>query len=323
MTPYLRWTELGFFLAVLGFAAVMTLFGYFLQQFAEALVPPGREPMVTYAILVLVCGGLLYLFFRASRNRIFSIFSIFGSSVEINRDPAPRPFVITGISPLNIDLAAIHAEVKHVGSAAVASNAVGYERAYEDAEGNAKPLRHNWQQNIRALWFHRSVLREVFVLDNGQGRFDDFKGYVLAVLQESCPELKITMISDPVDPRKPFSVWEAGVKLPSDYENYRYCDEGLRRGLAMIEERLLSSDIDEHCCIDVTPGIKIFSIAAGAVTFNRELIFSYANNDGNLSFYNASGAFTLLAATIATYVAGAAWDDRNKVREILEGMPPQ
>lgn len=284
MTPELTRAELRFFLAVLGFAAVMALFGYFLQQLAEAFVPQGQGPVV-YAILVLVCIGLLYLFFHLSRNRIFSIF---GSSVEMIRDPVPRPFVITGMSTLNADLAAMHAELNHIGSAAVASNGAGYEQAYADAEGDAKSFRNSWQQNIRALWYHRSVLREVFVLDNGLGRFDDFRDYVLAAMKPTCPDIKVTLISDSVYPQQSFRLLDAGVEQPpSDYENYRYCDEGLRRGLAMIEDRLLSSQIDKHCCIDVTPGIKIFSIAAGAVTFNRDLIFSYANNDGNLSFYNA------------------------------------
>lgn len=36
-----------------------------------------------------------------------------------------------------------------------------------------------------------------------------------------------------------------------------------------------------------------------------------------------SGAFLLLGATIGTYVAGAAWDDRNKAREIIDGIDPQ
>ena len=36
-----------------------------------------------------------------------------------------------------------------------------------------------------------------------------------------------------------------------------------------------------------------------------------------------SGAFLLMGATIGTYVAGAAWDDRNKAREIIDGMPEQ
>lgn len=35
-----------------------------------------------------------------------------------------------------------------------------------------------------------------------------------------------------------------------------------------------------------------------------------------------SGAFMLLGATNGFYIAGAAWDDRNKAREILDGISP-
>lgn len=284
MTPQLRRAELAFFFAVVAFSSLMILFGYFLQELAKTLVPEGQAPII-YAILVLVIIGLLYLFFHASRNRIFSIF---GSSVEVIREPPPRPYLIVGMSPLiNVDLATIHQELKAIGPAAVASNVVGYGEACNSATDNRTPLRSNWQQTIRSLWYHRKVLREVFVLDNGHGKFDDFRDYVLAAMRGECDELKVTLINDPHDAAKPFKVVDAGVAQPADYENYRYCDEGLRRGLVMVEDRLLARDIDKHCCIDVTPGIKVFSIAAGAVTFNRELIFSYANNSGDVAFYNA------------------------------------
>lgn len=37
----------------------------------------------------------------------------------------------------------------------------------------------------------------------------------------------------------------------------------------------------------------------------------------------ASGAWMFMGAAFGTYVAGAAWDDRNKAREIIQGLPPQ
>lgn len=43
----------------------------------------------------------------------------------------------------------------------------------------------------------------------------------------------------------------------------------------------------DRVCVDVTPGQKIYSIAAAMVTMNRKLIFGYVTNQGVASFYDA------------------------------------
>jgi hypothetical protein len=41
-------------------------------------------------------------------------------------------------------------------------------------------------------------------------------------------------------------------------------------------------------CIDVTAGFKIFSIVAAIATLNRNTVFSYVNNRGEVSIFDAS-----------------------------------
>jgi hypothetical protein len=41
-------------------------------------------------------------------------------------------------------------------------------------------------------------------------------------------------------------------------------------------------------CIDVTAGLKIFSIAAAIATVNRDAVFSYVNNDGEVAIFDAA-----------------------------------
>lgn len=45
-----------------------------------------------------------------------------------------------------------------------------------------------------------------------------------------------------------------------------------------------------------------------------------AGDDTMLAREMAQGAWMLLGATIGAYVFGAAWDDRNKAKEILDGI---
>lgn len=43
---------------------------------------------------------------------------------------------------------------------------------------------------------------------------------------------------------------------------------------------------DKHVLIDITSGTKTFSIVASALTFNKEIVVSYLNNQRDLRIFD-------------------------------------
>lgn len=75
-----------------------------------------------------------------------------------------------------------------------------------------------------------------------------------------------------------------------EFENYDDVAEAANTAVNFIKKKWPEAEgaiPEDAICIDITAGIKIFSIAAAVVTLNQSLNFSYANNNGHVRFFDA------------------------------------
>lgn len=195
--------------------------------------------------------------------------------------------LIIGYSVLRGDntFTRIQNELAELGGAIIALSSDDYEKAFKARLGKP-PQQNPWQQNVRACWHHGETLKHVLVLENDSHSFDQFAAYMLDALRERCPNVRFVRISDSLSQEAPFSLpYPTGGSFPIDYMHYDYVDKGIRRAIQMVEQ---SGDRQGGIAIDVTPGQKTFSIAAAAITFNTDIVFSYVGNDGKLLFFDAA-----------------------------------
>ena len=143
-----------------------------------------------------------------------------------------------------------------------------------DEERSATKIQ--WQQNVRSIYKHLDQLEHVIIIcssgDNGSGmQFEKFKACVEPALFEATGR-KINV-----------------VRLKNsevEYEDHEDIKHSFRESLQYARDKWQISEDD--ITIDVTAGFKIFSIAASAITINRNMEFTYVNNDGIVASYDAS-----------------------------------
>ena len=136
----------------------------------------------------------------------------------------------------------------------------------------------SWQQNVRALWRVRDVLKHVIVIvpkSGGDQQFETFKNFLVELFAKNGIDLRVDRVRGP----------EAKPLDPVGHEDYRELQVQLRAALDMAEREYKVGARD--ICIDITAGLKPFSVAAAVVTLNRRLIFSYVNAAGEVKFYDA------------------------------------
>lgn len=299
--------------------------GYFiLSQIFVAIITTTATKIFVDTIFDLKNYILLFIIFLISIFlAIFFIWllskkavRIFGMDVKTLKAENQKglTFLLMGYSPLNtksvpdpLTLTKLQDELRKLGVDNVVKSAEEYKKICDKKERLA--LWNPWQQNLRSAWHHSKAgtLKAIYVLDryNEQAKTKDEFIELKEYLQEALSEkVKIIRISQPEDDNKPFIALErSGTVIPSNYENYDYVYEGLRRGLEMIrkhedidgmiakfKKKWESDDdfIDSMTCIDATAGQKTFSIAAAAITLNRKLSYSYVTNDGELRFYDTN-----------------------------------
>lgn len=234
---------------------------------------------------------------------------IIGARVTYAVDPPPAKWLITGYSTLTGEnpVARIEADLETMiagGKRSMFSlNKQDFETAWRElVAGRQDPLPEkppfwSWQQSVRAAACHGASLERILVLDRDlpdpkvsgpqhSGTFEEFRVWLHDALKEACPNLKLDEIRIITmrDGATPFAVADHRGGRPRDYEDFEYVDTGLRRGLDMLFGK---APPDERVCIDVTPGQKVFSIVAGAITFNEKCRFSYVAGDGRVNFYDA------------------------------------
>ena len=215
---------------------------------------------------------------------------VLGSTVKVSMpdQEQPRRFFLTGYSPLPTEKAD-----------KVLRNARGMslEELRADKEAVEKrnlPNLGSWHQNARALLFHASRLEAILILrpDERDEVFERFVQFLQICLEKAGNDKTIIrQIHFPGNADRQFQMLgRTGVYEPPSYEDYEYVYEGFREGLKQLRE-INGAWSEDDVCIDVTPGLKPYSIAAAVITFNQGLKFSYVNMDGHIRFYDAQITF--------------------------------
>ncbi|MFC7452230.1 hypothetical protein [Insolitispirillum peregrinum] len=144
--------------------------------------------------------------------------------------------------------------------------------------------RHPWQQNLRIVWDHMKeqshpkTMKAILVIASEAScpHFSNFQAILMGrlgdaiqrgIINGGIPEIKM-VTSDGID-----------------FEDYNSVTDALNSAVdkAMKDHEVRHNEI----CIDATAGLKTFSIAAAITTLNRQLVFSYVNNNGEPRYYDA------------------------------------
>ena len=137
-----------------------------------------------------------------------------------------------------------------------------------------------WQQNARAIQHHLPGLKRVLVLPSTESdrQWKHFEKLTTAFY----PGIKVERVTD--EGGRIFANPHDGAQ---SYEDYAYVRDGLDRAVIQLlerDEKLVEADI----CVDVTPGQKLFSIAAAIATLNRDIKLSYVSTlDGRVRVFDA------------------------------------
>jgi CRISPR-associated protein Csx16 len=197
-------------------------------------------------------------------------------------DPTPgadsRPVLITGVS--NVDMPKDKFE-------SLIEGVIG--RIVKEKISAAALVRHRdiltqdgydfawlpWLQTLRAIWYHRDRIQRVLCITStkSEAQFDLFVKFLRAV-QAASPGLADT------------DIHIRRVGEPVDFEDYN----GLHQRLTQALDEAAAGGFDEaQISVDATPGTKIYSITAAAITFGPpDLRFLYVNGDAAVRSYNAS-----------------------------------
>ncbi len=146
----------------------------------------------------------------------------------------------------------------------------------EEDEAYYDALKHVWVQALRAVRKHEDTLKRITIIPSSKTwcRAEELKTLILDCAKHDDRTFDIVISPDQV-------------KDCPDYGHY----ESVRNSIEKEIRELIKLGIKEkNICIDATAGQKPFSIAAAAVTFSRECLFSYVdtNNWGCQTLQRAS-----------------------------------
>ncbi|MBL3587410.1 hypothetical protein JMM61_18845 [Rhodovulum sulfidophilum] len=248
------------------------LFVYFVEQTAAALLPDLKTSPDFFSaaglIAFIIAGVFYWQHPRIMRQINAKVRTVDASGLT------EQPYLICGYSPLKVDFPYLETLTRDLDEAC-APTGPGY-------------VLNSWQQNLRVL---RKIptIQHVYVLENDKYQFEEFS----KVLRHFFPEdrLKITLI----EAEQGGTTFKDDVKatLAPDYEDLRYVRRGIDRAIEMIARarREKEDDVEKLCIIDVTGGLKTFSIAAAIASLNRDLVFVYAGTGertGDVLGYDAT-----------------------------------
>ena len=268
-----------------GFTAV-TLIALLLEMTFQLVNPPlmvavGAAPSVPAdapgpAGLGLVAFGLAFCVAYClwiNRGRILKI--------TMRKTPvAPKRALIQGLSmlgdkhriPLSPEaLAEAHREARNHTLSVWARNT----KLFQQALGGHVPAFRPWQQNIRSAFAHRERLERVVVLCTAGSKgsaqqFELFREFTEDLFRADKTPIQVHQAPD----------------TALDFEDHDSLRKAINGAIRHIGRTwgIPPKDI----AIDVTAGQKIFSITAAAVTFNHELAFTYVNNEGHVTEFDAT-----------------------------------
>jgi hypothetical protein len=296
-----------FFLALVASAVSLNTMSALISDWLNETFFPESHPLLGVLVAVVVLLFPAYFVMRFFANNAGKILGAEVTTVRADRQE-PLPFLIMGYSPLT-PVDDIMKELEALGAATVALPSAAFTDACTKKSHTA--VKSNlWQQNLRSAWHHREKLIAIYVLNPDKNQFDEIKAY----LNKALENVEIIQISDAKSKTPaPFVASDAsGQIIPPAYEDYTYAYEGLRRGVKMVHARADavklsgqpatgfwarmfggsdSDALDRLICIDATAGVKIFSVAAAALTLNRPLKFSYVTSGptgGEMRFYDTN-----------------------------------
>ncbi len=263
---------------------VLTLAGllvYFIEEIASATLP-GLTTGWDFFWAAVIVALLIFCVILWQHDHITRQISATAQTIHAS-DITGRSCLICGYSPIG------DRDGKPAGPMALDLDNLtnDLELACDKDRSDSKEL-GPWQQNLRVLK-ELGEVRNLYVLLPDVDQFNRF----VEILRHFFPEdrLAVKLITD----RRGNTAFERDVKdkLSPDYEDFRYVTAGIDLALGMIARDLAISaeEAERHSIIDVTAGLKTFSIAAAIASLNRDLLFVYAgtgNNTGRVLAYDAS-----------------------------------
>jgi hypothetical protein len=298
-----------------------TALGVTLDGFIRDLVEWTNWQNTTYALFAALLIGYYFLFLYVLKKAP----SIMGSKVTTTRQEAltSKKIVIMGFSPekksgsvLEMTVTDILSRATRLGWDKYCSPTKAYKDNYLSAfkEQDEKNIpRDAWQQNLRALWPHRDTLEAVLILaptDESVKESPTDGGVMISeisaissIIQQMC---KSTCKTQPVfvgvvplhrSSAMPYFRSDkagGGHSRPRDYEDYDYCYSGLKRGVDFCKKTGLNGKkyVESDIAIDITAGLKIFSIAGAIITLNSDVVFQYVSTiTGDVIQYDTTVEF--------------------------------
>jgi len=283
-------TAANLFLIAIPFSLLLSIAVYALEQALDHLFPDiwNTASFILFVVAMLL---ILYLWLLVIAPRINRLSA--ASAKEVSRADYPRiEYLITGYSPLMIR----DAQGQPVDAAVAVDTFIAEHPDLATAcRGIDRPTyRLPWQQNLRVIndANHSETLKKILFLEPAQSQSDLF----LRFLANYVPDIAAGRITSQNDPETAYASAVRG--NPSrDYEDFGYVTAGIDRAMAMLakDEHCEVRDIEHLIAIDITPGFKIFSIAAAIQSLNRNMVFFYAKtgtDSGKVIAYDASVGVT-------------------------------
>lgn len=169
----------------------------------------------------------------------------------------------------------------------------------EQAKESGDPFYRSWQQNIRVLAALKGV-EKVYVINPDRDQFAEFN----TTMTRLFPSIEFELIKPENAKFEPNNKYDEQQlcfypqkrnRIPADYEDFNYVTHAIEAGLAKIcaDTGKHMRDIESSTVIDITAGLKPFSVAGAIASLNRNLIFVYAKTNfdeadpGGVIAYNA------------------------------------
>lgn len=252
----------------------------FLEKWMNEVLPEiwngGSYLLVAFGALVFVAG---YIALIAPRlNRLSSV----SSKVISPDDYPPVKYMVTGYSPLN--------------DTSVAQEFINkYPNIEQACAKDSDGPRLSWQQNLRTLNAANSkdTLEYIIVIEPSKNQTEEFT----TLVKKYFPNVIIKAVHSSSNPDAPFRHTLPTGGTSQDYENFDYVTQATRRAFeicSQIEEKD-RQDMENLVAVDVTAGLKIFSIAASIQSLDSRSVFFYAK-----SFENAGEVMAIDAAISMT-----------------------
>lgn len=232
---------------------------------------PPRAPSASRTEgLVAVAAGSTLVFVAALLWLFRHRHRILAHGARINSDPSgePRPVLITGLSVLGA--AQRETVIKLIERSRVQRIEPqdlirSRDEIAADPQFSQEIASLPWLQNLRAVWYHRTLIRRLLVIASAES--EEQLGLFKEFLHSLFPQLTIQPIG--------FGI---------DFEHYDAIQSALREAIDTAKRGRFS---EVEVSVDITSGTKLFSAVAAAVTFGPGLRFLYVSNAGVVRSYDA------------------------------------